>query len=294
MMLGGFKESGNENQHLIQNVDATQSCDKSYYHSARFFFCGVLILSGMLMAMMYSHLLDELQIIKSSVVSSSSSMRLDSRSSLSSKTSSVRNLDHELKPQSPAKILIVYVALPNEKNVSDDPMKVMAQHIATGAREMTSEIRTLDVQRAVFEDVVWADAIILGSPVINANVHPAMVQWQAMWDFQTDLSEKIGSAFVVAGGMSAGEETTLMNIIQSMLVFRLIIVGGSHWTFPFGASAIVHEGPFASKEESNPLYFPPTCYQNPSIDAGINQLFLDRAYGLGQRVASTAASFASN
>jgi NAD(P)H dehydrogenase (quinone) len=62
------------------------------------------------------------------------------------------------------------------------------------------------------------------------------------------LKDKLGAAFVTAGGISAGEEVTLLNILQSMMIFGMIVMGGDDWTAPFGASGIRGEPPFSGEE----------------------------------------------
>jgi len=99
------------------------------------------------------------------------------------------------------------------------------------------------------DQLVESDAIIVGSPVYNANVSPEISAFIASWPFEGQpLKDKVGAAFVTAGGISAGEEIVQMNILQSMLVFGMIVVGGPDWTQPFGASAITGEPPFDVNE----------------------------------------------
>ncbi len=151
-----------------------------------------------------------------------------------------------------------------------DNTKMMAKFVADGARSVDGVVVHLKTtEETTEEDLLNADAIILGSPVYNANVTPEVSRFIASWPFEgAPLKNKIGAAFVTAGGISAGEEIVQMNILQSMLVFGMIIVGGPDWTHPFGASAITGEGPF---EVGNKI--------------GIDQTFLNRAKNLGQRVA---------
>lgn len=148
--------------------------------------------------------------------------------------------------------------------------RMMAEFVANGARSVDGVVVHLKTTEETTEkDLINADAIILGSPVYNANVTPEISRFIASWPFEgAPLKDKIGAAFVTAGGISAGEELVQMNILQSMLVFGMIIVGGSDWTHPFGASAITAEGPF---EVGNKI--------------GIDQTFLERARDLGERVA---------
>lgn len=132
--------------------------------------------------------------------------------------------------------------------------------------KMVSDIKT--------EDLLNADAIIVGSPVYNANVSPEVSRFIAKWPFEGEpLKDKIGAAFVTGGGISAGEEIVQMNILQSMLVFGMIIVGGPDWTQPFGASAITREWPS----------------QNNTVDS----LFLEKGRTLGRRVAQIAVKMSS-
>lgn len=147
----------------------------------------------------------------------------------------------------------------------------MAQAVYEGAAAVEGvQVVIKPVEQVSIPDLLDADAIIVGSPVYNANVTPEIQRFIAGWPFEgMPLKDKVGAAFVTAGGISAGEEITQMNILQSMLIYGLIVVGGPDWTSPFGASAIVGEPPFDNKE-------------------GVASQFLEKAHGLGIRVALLA------
>ena len=144
-----------------------------------------------------------------------------------------------------------------------------------------------------------SDAVIIGAPVENSNTHHLVQQWiNEQWIFSSsnaryDLSSKIGAAFVTAGGISAGEEGTMLHLLQSMMIFRMIVVGGNDWTSSFGASAITHEEPFGvfdpSRQEDS--FFPSECYDDDRRSGLIHPKFLARAYGLGIRVATVTQNF---
>jgi NAD(P)H dehydrogenase (quinone) len=122
------------------------------------------------------------------------------------------------------------------------------------------------------KDLLWADAIIVGSPVHNANVTPEISRFIASWPFENEpLKNKIGAAFVTAGGISAGEEIVQMSILKSMLIFGMIVVGGTDWTQPFGASAITGEPPFNLEESGE-----------------VDEHFREKGRKLGERVAEVA------
>jgi NAD(P)H dehydrogenase (quinone) len=153
--------------------------------------------------------------------------------------------------------------------------RVMAEAVASGASSVSeTNVKLVSVAEASIDDVLAADAIIVGSPVYNANVAPAVQEFINRWPFENaPLRDKIGAAFVSAGGMSAGEELTQLDILHSMLIFGMIVVGGPEWTQPFGASAVTDEPPFNS----------------PSPDGPVASVFIKKAEALGKRVAELAA-----
>lgn len=150
----------------------------------------------------------------------------------------------------------------------------MARAVAEGAglvNGVVVELKAID--QVSVPDLLDARAIIVGSPVYNANVSPEIQKFISSWPFEgAPLKDKIGAAFVTAGGISAGEEITQMNILQSMLVFGMIVVGGPDWRSPFGASAIVGEHPFDGQNT-------------------IDEIFLEKGRKLGERVANMALKF---
>lgn len=148
--------------------------------------------------------------------------------------------------------------------------EIMAHAVSEGAQSVDGiQVITKPVSQTTESDLIQADAIIVGSPVYNANIAPAVSQFITSWPFEgSPLKDKIGAAFVTSGGISAGEEIVQMNILQSMLVFGMVVAGGPNWTQPFGASAITSEPPF----------------QNDNSE-GIEEQFLQKGKNLGKRVA---------
>ena len=73
-----------------------------------------------------------------------------------------------------------------------------------------------------------------------------------------------------------------------MQTFQLIVVGGDSWESAFGASAVIYEDPFGNEGK----YFAPNCYnQNNNHPQKLNEkslihpIFLEKAFGLGKRIA---------
>jgi len=169
--------------------------------------------------------------------------------------------------QQDANILIVYYS-------EQGHTKTLAEAVAKGARSVggvTVVLKT--VAEATTPDVLVADAIIVGSPVHNANVAPPVQQFINSWPFEgAPLRDKIGATFVTASGFSAGEELVQMNLLHAMLIFGMIVVGGPDWQQPFGASGIVAEKPFETEKQMG------------KVDAQ----FLTKGEALGKRVAELA------
>lgn len=147
--------------------------------------------------------------------------------------------------------------------------KVMANEVLKGVQSIQGVIGVIkSIDKTTQKDLIEADAIIVGSPVINANAAPEIIKFMSEWPFAgKPLKDKIGATFVTGGGISAGEELVQVNLLHSMMIFGMIIVGGEDWTSAFGASAITNESLFQKKQ---------------SIDS----LFLRKGYQLGKRVAT--------
>ena len=150
-----------------------------------------------------------------------------------------------------------------------------AEAVAKGAREVEGVTVTLrDVADVQWNEVASADALVLGCPVINANVTPEMQAFINGWKFEgAPLRDKLGAAFTTGGGISAGEEAVQLSLLRSMLIFGMVTVGGADWTSAFGASAVTEEEPFVSPK------------------AQVEARFLTKGEALGKRVAELAVQW---
>ena len=149
----------------------------------------------------------------------------------------------------------------------------MAKAVEEGARSVAdTKVIARPIEMVTADDLLKADAIIVGSPVYNGGMAGEVKRFIDGWPFGR-LKEKVGAAFCAGGGTSAGEELTLMDIIHSMLVFQFVIVGGETWHAAFGASAITEEG-------------------KPTGRRGVDEAARTKARGLGARVARVAQALA--
>lgn len=131
----------------------------------------------------------------------------------------------------------------------------LAKEVEKGVLNTGQKVVLKSVDEVSKNDLLEADAIIVGSPVYNANVSPQVQEFINSWPFENSpMKNKLGAAFVTAGGISAGEETAQLSILRSMLVFGMIVVGGPDWTQAFGASAM-HEELSLSDEEMEKIFW---------------------------------------
>lgn len=169
--------------------------------------------------------------------------------------------------ESPPQILIAFFS-------PSGSTQALAQAIADGAASVSGvEVKLRSIDQITPEDVAEASALIVGSPVYNAQVAPPVQEFINSWPFEgRPMKNKIGAAFATGGGISIGEEGVMLSILQSMLIHGMIVVGGEETEAAFGASAITGEGPFEKGE--------------------LDEIFLKKGFGLGKRVASLARELA--
>ncbi len=150
--------------------------------------------------------------------------------------------------------------------------KTMALAVEEGAKSVAGvRVLMLPIDQVSTKEVLEADAIVVGSPVYNANVAPEVQRFINSWPFEgRPLKNKLGAAFVTGGGISIGEEIVQLNLLHSMLIQGMLVMGGEETEAAFGASAITGEAPFQSGK--------------------VEEQFLAKARGLGKRVAEMAMS----
>nr|MDO8100637.1 NAD(P)H-dependent oxidoreductase [Candidatus Njordarchaeota archaeon] len=103
----------------------------------------------------------------------------------------------------------------------------MAQAVGEGIGKVVGvdyEIKKVD--RTSLGDLVNADGIIMGSPTYYGQMSAKL---KALIDssekIHGKLEGKVGAAFTSSGGTATGAETTLLSILQTMLVHGMIVQG---------------------------------------------------------------------
>jgi len=130
------------------------------------------------------------------------------------------------------KIIIVYDSKTgNTKN--------MALEIAKGAEQVSGiEVTVKKAKRATLEDMLAADGIIMGSPTYYGGMSAKLkALLDASVEIHGKLKGKVGAAFTSSGSTSTGSETTLLSILQAMLIHGMIVQGRSDEKH-YGAAAV--------------------------------------------------------
>jgi len=120
------------------------------------------------------------------------------------------------------KILIVYYS-------KSGNTEKMARAVAAGADQVEGTIvEVRKTSETNLEDLQNANGIIIGSPtyygLMAAEVKKLLDESVKI---HGKLEGKVGGAFASAGGYATGAETTLISILQAMLVHGMIIQGRS-------------------------------------------------------------------
>jgi NAD(P)H dehydrogenase (quinone) len=105
--------------------------------------------------------------------------------------------------------------------------KQLAEQIARGVQEVPGVTCLLKPCAAVTQaDFLDSDAIIAGSPVYFGSM---AAELKSVFDshngIRKQMENKIGAAFATSHHSSGGKETTLISIIQAMLIFGMVVVG---------------------------------------------------------------------
>jgi NAD(P)H dehydrogenase (quinone) len=103
----------------------------------------------------------------------------------------------------------------------------LAEAIAEGVQQANGVEAVLRHTKEVSrEDFVDSAGVIIGSPVYFGTM---AAQLKSVLDdyvsVRRQMENKIGAAFATSGDPTGGKETTMMSIIQALLIYGMIIVG---------------------------------------------------------------------
>ena len=120
-----------------------------------------------------------------------------------------------------AKVLVLYYSRSGNT-------EAMAGSVSEGAKEAGAEVDLRKVEGMEVDSLLDYDAIIIGSPTYYGG--PAAEVKKLLDDsvkFHGKLAGKVGGAFSSSGGPAGGNETTILAILQAMLVHGMVVEGSS-------------------------------------------------------------------
>lgn len=120
-------------------------------------------------------------------------------------------------------------------------------------------LETADVPEATADDVVWADAVLFGTPTRYGNVAAQLKQFLdtlgPQWS-QGQLADKVYTGFTSTGTQHGGQETTLLALYNSIYHFGGIVVPPGYTDpskfvdgNPYGASHVSANGANPPQEQ---------------------------------------------
>ena len=105
--------------------------------------------------------------------------------------------------------------------------KKLAEAIADGIERVEGVGAVLkNTDTVAKEDFINSDGIIAGSPVYFGVMAAELKKiFDEFVGVRRKMEDKIGAAFATSGDPSGGKETTMMSIIQALLIYGMVIVG---------------------------------------------------------------------
>ncbi len=132
-----------------------------------------------------------------------------------------------------AKILVLYYSRTGNT-------RQMAEDVAEGARQAEADVTLCEVQKCQLEMLIEHDGIIIGSPTYYGIVAgPIKDFFDKSIKYHGQLENKVGGAFSSAGIPGGGCESTVLSMLQMLLVHGMVIKGfsktGHYGPVAFGA-----------------------------------------------------------
>ena len=105
-----------------------------------------------------------------------------------------------------------------------------ANLVAEGIRE-NKEIECIvkKVDDFSIEELLKADGVVIGSPTYYGGMSAKIKELiDKSVKYHTKLEGKVGAAFATSGGTATGVETTILSILQALIVHGMIVQGNPH------------------------------------------------------------------
>ena len=120
-----------------------------------------------------------------------------------------------------AKVLIVYYSRTGNT-------QKMAEAVEAGVREEGADVVVKSVADCQADELLEYDGIVVGSPTYYGLMAAEIKQlFDDSVKFHGRLAGKVGGAFSSAANIGGGNETTILAILQAMLIHGMVLQGTS-------------------------------------------------------------------
>lgn len=121
-----------------------------------------------------------------------------------------------------ARVLVLY----DSKTGNTRRMAYAIAQGAKSARQVAVKLKRVD--QTTINDLRKADGIVIGSPTYYGEMSAKTKDLiDKSVKIHGQLEGKVGAAFTSSGGVASGAETTIISIIQAMLIHGMIVQGDS-------------------------------------------------------------------
>jgi NAD(P)H dehydrogenase (quinone) len=105
--------------------------------------------------------------------------------------------------------------------------EALARAVAEGVGQVEGvECLVRKASEVTQDDLVSSDGVIAGSPVYFGTMAAELKQViDRFVHVRNRMENKVGAAFATSADPSGGKETTILSILQAMLIYGMIVVG---------------------------------------------------------------------
>ncbi len=104
--------------------------------------------------------------------------------------------------------------------------KSMAESVAEGVEEAGGVSLLRSVEDVSKEDMLSCHGLIIGSPVYFGTMAAPVKEFIDKYvGLRKKMENKVGAAFACSAHHTGGKETTIMSVLQAMLIYGMILVG---------------------------------------------------------------------
>ena len=125
-----------------------------------------------------------------------------------------------------AKVIVIYYSQTGNT-------KKMAESVVEGIKKDGVEALLKDVQDVKPDELLKYEGIVIGSPTYYGTMAADIKRlWDESVRFHGRLDGKVGAAFASSANIGGGNETTILDILNAMLIHGMIIQGdpqGDHY-----------------------------------------------------------------